>query len=581
LVLLRVGPTLAAIVKHSPWESIALFVSGAVPAVWASSRLVMSPDAAHAIGTIRVVAPGFTGAWRALDVVWANLFMALPIGTRVFRAGLASSFALAAFGIVLFLLARRLLDALSPRTHPLLRAAFAVVGSTLATLMGSAQIEGMSPAGSVLGATIALLPLCVYSTHERAGAFLLGLAFSYEPDVAACALPVLLFARRPSLKTGAAFLAGLLPLTIVLFRSAMPTSVAIDVRMIASPFGEGSAHLVDLRALLSEELGLIVVILATVCIALCALRARRLGGALVLTAMIGLALGRLGAPQGPSRWAPCTLVALGAIAILCSGAIQEIAVQVARVPVPYARASAVMIVVLALAFPFKTADDTSWRVRDRMDATSAWTSDVTFGIAPHACLILSVRPVVELLAALRASGELGRDAIIIAPYDVQGRMATKDILRDPTLTSLARDLFLSGLPQEYALSSLATQRPLFVAYDPRWDRAIARHLVPDGAFDRFMSEPRGQSDRKKALAAFADVRDRLLKATRGDAELKSATTSLLRARALAAGASGDREAVGRTIEDLHRFSQNDATGGEIVKRIVLGKGPVDVADLPP
>jgi hypothetical protein len=35
------------------------------------------------------------------------------------------------------------------------------------------------------------------------------------------------------------------------------------------------------------------------------------------------------------------------------------------------------------------------------------------------------------------------------------------------------------------------------------------------------------------------------------------------------------------VDDLRRFAPSDATGGEIVKRIVLVDGPVDVADLPP
>src|SRR5262249_50770199 len=132
---------------------------------------------------------------------------------------------------------------------------------------------------------------------------------------------------------------------------------------------------------------------------------------------------------------------------------------------------------------------------------------------------------------------------------------------------LARDLVLDGTPQEYALSEIAGTRPLFVTYDPRWDRALARHLLPQGAFDRFLGEPRGPSDRKRALDAFVPMRDRLARATRSDVELRHATASLLRARALAVGAAGDRKAAVRTVEDLNRFSRSDATGGEIVKRI--------------
>ena len=60
----------------------------------------------------------------------------------------------------------------------------------------------------------------------------------------------------------------------------------------------------------------------------------------------------------------------------------------------------------------------------------------------------------------------------------------------------------AGAPSEASLSALAMSRPLVTPYEPRWGRALGRHLVPVGLLDRFEPEPRGVSDRRKALEAF-------------------------------------------------------------------------------
>ena len=75
----------------------------------------------------------------------------------------------------------------------------------------------------------------------------------------------------------------------------------------------------------------------------------------------------------------------------------------------------------------------------------------------------------------------GRDR----PSDVGPRRARdrRDIAREPLVAPLVRDLALYGAPEELSLSQLAATRPLLVAFDPRWDKRFARHLVPQGAFD--------------------------------------------------------------------------------------------------
>jgi hypothetical protein len=70
-----------------------------------------------------------------------------------------------------------------------------------------------------------------------------------------------------------------------------------------------------------------------------------------------------------------------------------------------------------------------------------------------------------------------------------------------------------------------------MAYELKWGRVLGRHLVPIALLDRFEPEPRGASDRRRALESFAAKRDRLERLTANDPELSAATVYLLRARA--------------------------------------------------
>jgi hypothetical protein len=127
-----------------------------------------------------------------------------------------------------------------------------------------------------------------------------------------------------------------------------------------------------------------------------------------------------------------------------------------------------------------------------------------------------------------------------------------------------------------------------MAYEPRWAHATGRHLVPAALLDRFAPEPRGTSDRRRALDAFAPQRDRLAsrvgpgsERVARDPELASATAYLLRARALAVASSGDRDLIGRAIEDLHAFAVDDPVAAQIVARMTLGRGAPKLDDLRP
>src|ERR1700733_12549078 len=93
---------------HPRTELAVLLVSVIVPAIVAAAHVEHVPDAAHDLGVVRVVGLGWTGAFRALDMLAGAAFAWLPLGTRAFRAGLATAAAAGIGAGLVFGLARRL-----------------------------------------------------------------------------------------------------------------------------------------------------------------------------------------------------------------------------------------------------------------------------------------------------------------------------------------------------------------------------------------------------------------------------------------------------------------------------------------
>ncbi|MGH7294210.1 MAG: hypothetical protein ACRELB_04725, partial [Polyangiaceae bacterium] len=240
-----------------------------------------------------------------------------------------------------------------------------------------------------------------------------------------------------------------------------------------------------------------------------------------------------------------------------------------------------MVLLLELVLPVDSADEALVRTLPRAAGASALWDDLAWGtLPPRAVVLLSEPRIGRRAAAAFAEGSLRGDVAVLPAY-VRGAALDRELVKDPALIPLWRDLELQGSPSEAALSSLASARPLVSAYEPRWGRALGKHLVPLALLDRFEPEPRGASDRRKALEAFAPRRERLARVAGKDPELAQAAAYLLRARALDVAASGDRDLVGRAVEDLHAFAPEDPVGTAIVARLVLGHGSAKVDDLRP
>jgi len=593
------------------------FLVAMVPACLVAAHVGNVADAAHDEGVARAMGLA-AQPWRALDVVVASALAALPLGTRAARAGLAEALVVAAAGAALYVVARRIAAACAEA--PRLGALTAAIAALAAVCAPAWQLEGGAVAGSTTGAFLVLLPLAVLAPRDgtsaaspqrgrsldeaaprrwRAGAFALGLAVGYEPLVGACALAscaalvgVAANGRRGASQAWrtearvlvACFVAGLAPLVLAVARTRATAGIPLIAALADGWAGEsGVSHAGSPAPFVRAELGVVLGSLAIggAVLALLVARARALGAALLTVVVLGFASGWAGAPLGPTRFGAPVLAATAAACAFAGVALQAIVRAVAEAKLPLARASAAMVLVLELAIPVDSADEALLRTLPRARGATALWDDLAWGeLPPRTVVLVTDARLGRRAAAAQATGALRGDLAVV-PAQTRGAVASRVLSQDAALVPLWRDLELAGSPSEASLSSLASVRPVAMAFEPRWGRALGRHLVPVALLDRFEPEPRGASDRKRALDVFAPKRERLARAAGKDPELAQAAAYLLRARALDVASSGDRDLVGRAVDDLHAFAPDDPVGTAIVARVVLGRVGSRVEDLRP
>lgn len=571
-----------------------LAVCALAPACMAAAHVANVADAAHDAGVARALGLD-AQAWGALDAAVAGLLSAVPIGTRAARAAMGSALVVAAASAMLFSMVRALLGACgrAPRLGP----AVAAIATLTATCGAAWQIESVT-AGSVTGATLALLPLAILagkpdSARVAPACGAIGLALGHDALAGACSLAACaalvaagaewrrVVVRLPrgrwaeTLGWGAA---GLVPLVLALarVRASGPTLGAAFGDIGAGP--RGSA-----MELLRAEVGQVALVLAVggVVLAMLVARARAVAASLGVLAAAGASCAYLGSPAGAARFGAPALCAIAAVVALAGVAMQAIVRAIAGARLPLAQASATMVVVLESAMPVDAADEALQRaLRRSSNAAAEWDALAWDELPPNAVVLVTDARLFSRARAAAARGAIRGD-IDVVPTFAHGAFARRVLARDAALVPLWRDLELAGSPTEASLSSLATARPLAMAYEPRWGRSLSRHLVPIALFDRFEPEPRGASDRSRALDVFGPKRERLSRACARDPDLAAAAAYLLRARALSVASGGDRDLVGRAIEDLHAFAPDDAVAAQIVSRVVLGKGAPKLDELGP
>jgi hypothetical protein len=552
-------------------DVVFLGLSALAPACLAAWHTGNVADAAHDAGVTRVLAFD-PQPWRALDVIVGGLLAAVPIGTRAARAALGSGLVAACAGAAVYILARRLLGACADARR--LRFVVASIATLTSLVAAPWQIESAAIGGSVTGALLVLAPVALASEGApwAVVALALGLALGHELLVGACAvagcaalvassssaresLAMALRDRRPLVPV--AVLVGLAPWLLAVLR-VRAAGVPLWPALAEAWSGErGQSHRGSPIAFAGAEMGPLLVTLSAggTVLAMLVPGARPLALAAVTLVAGGLGSAWLGAPLGPTRFAAPVLSAFAAACVLAGVAMQALVRSIAAARLPMARASAAMVVVLELALPADMLDDGLVRAASRMaGAAAAWDDAAWAPLPPRSVVLVNAPAVYTRALAAHARGSL-RDDVILVPTFLHDPRMWRGLAGDPALLPLYRDLELVGVPGEASLSSLASVRPLVLSYEPRWGRPLAKHLVPEALFDGFRPEPRGASDRRAGLDAFAPVRDRLARAIGSDPELRAAAALLLQARArLVVDLSSDADLVARASADLQAFA---------------------------
>src|SRR5262249_29849940 len=143
-----------------------------------------------------------------------------------------------------------------------------------------------------------------------------------------------------------------------------------------------------------------------------------------------------------------------------------------------------------------------------------------------------------------------RPDVLVVPATLLERGALRRRLLDaePALAPLLRDLALGGKPSEFALTSLADARALFVELDASWDERLSEHVVPEAFWLRFYANPMGRSDRTTALERAGRRFERVVAAATpkdaaaGALATREVVVAGLRQRALFLLARRDRDA---------------------------------------
>jgi len=560
------------------------------------------PDAAHDDGAIRVLGLGFTGPLRALDTWLAAPLMALPLGTRSFRASLACAVLTGLAGLVTFLLAEPLFERDEKKGPSRLSHAVTALGVVTALVAPPWQIEGSSVGGTVTGAALVLAAAYLgleKNVRSARIALAVGAAFGWEPLVGAVALvaalvPLAFAGKIPKVpsrgrlvRMALAFALGLAPFGLAFVAKGGSLALSATRDTWQNTLGEGTERGLPIRAFLHEELGYLFLVAAVVGAALALRRPEtraRAAVLLVLAAGLPLAYG-LDLAHGKTRYAALVLVAIAALGALAGSGLYELVRHVRNIKVPFAPASAALLVVLEWTLPVRAADDAfTRRAALSRSAPHAFAVSALGTAPPCAILLVGDADVLRRLQAARAAGLVREDIEPFPTFDLKSPLARDAVDHEPRLAGLYRDLALGILPEEWSLSSLAAARPLLLSYDPKWKAGLAKHLVPDGLFSRFEPEPQGLSDRRIAMEKSVKRRAFLAQEVAGlgrDTRLQGTIAKLLRARAIAMGAVGERENLSKALDELRPYAPDDPVASQLVRRMVVTRGVLEVSDLTP
>jgi hypothetical protein len=578
-------------VGPSTWERACAGLALFVPLVVTVFRAQSASDWRDDVPGVSAIALLPLGGEGLLGLLADQASQFLPVGGRWLRAAWATSFALALASRLVYDRARRLLAKSGPM--PVLAPALALAAALTAVLSPTFQLEGTVIGGGVIGALAALATLAVRErlpSGDVRSSVLVGALVALtavESHAAALAVSVALVVRalvrreRPDLVLWLSGAAGALVVGVFLaaflfFRSIAPNAwLDLGFGLGQSSLTAGDAEKERLTALGAwlADVGVIPLALSAFGFATALLRPalRRPLAPLLALVLVDLALpsARLGALVA-DPFAPARLLSLSALGIGAALGVQSAVLGLFRVRVPFARPAAVLLVAFDFTLVF-VGSEASARATERRGekANEVWTDEGFSGLPPRALLLARSEALAyRLWSAQLVRGE--RPDVVVVPVSLleRGALRRRLLAAEPALSALLRDIALSGRPGEYALSTLADARPLFVELDATWDERLSEHVVPEAFWLRFHPNPVGRSDRTLAVERAGGRFDRVVSVVDPSEGADAAATravvvASLRQRALFLAARRDHETTAKTLDRLVKLAPNDEVAAKL------------------
>jgi hypothetical protein len=534
------------------------------------------------------------GTEGLLGLVGAQAASLLPLGGRWLRAAWVGAFAAAIAGRLVYASARRLLETRAPMPH--LVPPLALAASLIATLSPTFQAEGTVIGGAAIATALALATLAArlaLPARDARSAFVVGVLAALTAAESHAALLSLLVAlgahsiarqKAPDTRALAGGLAGAAGVALLVtlglaVRARSPHSF-VD---LGFGLGQSSLSTLDPATLRATAFSAWLTDVGPVALGL------SISGAVVglfasstrplvlpLLALAAIDLGFPTHPVGtlaPDPSAPARLLAVSGLSIVGALGVQSAALLLSRARLPFATPAAVLLVVFHFTLVFVGAETSESAAERRTGvANDVWT-DEAFASLPRNGLLLGRSEAVafRLWAAQLVRGE--RPDVVVVPTTLleRGGLRHRLLAQEPALAPLLRDIALTERPGEYALSTLADARPLFVELDRGWDENKGDHIVPGVFWLRFRAHPVGRSDRTVAFERSARRLERtvlsaLPSAGSDGSATRSVLVAMLRQRALFLAARRDRDTALRAAAELAKLDPNDAVAADIRKR---------------
>lgn len=473
------------------------------------------PGWADDVGILRDLGFARLGFEGGLSTLLAQLLALVPIGSRFLRLSLLGVLALAVASRLLFECIRGLLDRRGRASiHPLL----ALLSSSLWALGPAVLAEATRAGGALVAVALVLLVLRLLPEAFEAGDARaltltgLGAGAALAECHAAGAIVALVLAaaafawRDRSWPAHAGRLVASLGFAFALASSLrwvtpggaplLPTHETLGL----APAAQGAAEAALRRVSAAfaggfMELGPLPLAFAVAGAALAASR----GAALRRVSIVWLALAASGvlaalspsAAGSPTAATPSALFALApslALAAFFPVALAQALEAAWRARLPFGRHAAVLLVTFAATLVLGRVDRAVFTrsVSSASSAVEAWTDTALGGLPARSLLLVQTPPLARRLLASRVLSDTRPDVELVPASLVSAGSIGRELSRsDPSAAPLLRQLYVNGSADEYSLSSLADERPVFVELDRAWDRRLLEHLEPAGVWLKF------------------------------------------------------------------------------------------------